>query len=312
MSRDVNWAIFFENNERVADFLNQIVFQGNSSIRAEDIEDVSTKLSFWVRIRGKWDAIRRDRDIVKKVLFGTTIVIADVEPQETIDYGYPLRELGYVFGEYETQARKIRRRNRSRKLTGNNPEAGEVLYSFNRSDRLNPTIVFLLYSGKNTWDGPLSLHDMLEMNELPEEVKRYVSDYKVNLISVRDIPDEKIENTATDLGKVLMYIKNADNLDRVSELFNDERYATLEPDALSIVAEYSHDKRWLNNLEINEKGEYIVCKAFDDIEERGRQQGMHQLLFALYSDGEITIENASKRLNITSEEFLKLYEESLK
>ena len=44
--------------------------------------------------------------------------------------------------------------------------------------------------------------------------------------------------------------------------------------------------------------------------EQGIAQGKYQLLFALYRDGEITIESASKRLNITAEEFLKLYEQS--
>ena len=54
-----------------------------------------------------------------------------------------------------------------------------------------------------------------------------------------------------------------------------------------------------------------MCKAFDDHYESGRQQGIEQgkelLLLALISDGEITIENAAKRMNMTPNEFAKKY-----
>ena len=41
----------------------------------------------------------------------------------------------------------------------------------------------MLYYGEEDWDGPTSLHDMLD---IPEEIKKYINDYQLNIIQVKD------------------------------------------------------------------------------------------------------------------------------
>ena len=63
-----------------------------------------------------------------------------------------------------------------------------------------------------------------------------------------------------------------------------------------------------------------MCKAFDDHFENGRQlgisqgisQGKEMLLIAQIKDGEISIENAAKRMDMTPKEFADKYKLSLK
>ena len=57
------------------------------------------------------------------------------------------------------------------------------LSNLKKTDRLHPVVSLCVYYGENEWDGPFCLTDMLE---IPEKLKPLVSDYKMNLIEVRN------------------------------------------------------------------------------------------------------------------------------
>ena len=46
-----------------------------------------------------------------------------------------------------------------------------------------PVVTLVLYYGEEDWDGPTSLHDMLD---IPEEIKKYINDYRLNIIQIKD------------------------------------------------------------------------------------------------------------------------------
>ena len=49
--------------------------------------------------------------------------------------------------------------------------------------KLNPLITFVLYAGKDTWDGPKTLYDMLDFTDIPETLKEMTSK---ELVKVKD------------------------------------------------------------------------------------------------------------------------------
>ena len=49
---------------------------------------------------------------------------------------------------------------------------------FAKKDRLLPVVTLVLYCGEKPWDGARSLHGMLELDGVPEELKEYVEDYR--------------------------------------------------------------------------------------------------------------------------------------
>ena len=79
---------------------------------------------------------------------------------------------------------------------------------------------------------------------------------------------------------------------------------------VSQIRELSEDEKIRQQCAARADYESRLVSQYNQGIKQGIEQGKYQLLFALYRDGEITIESASKRLNITSEEFLKLYEQS--
>ena len=118
-----------------------------------------------------------------------------------IDYSMPLRCMEYDAGEYEKQVGKIRRKLRKQK--GLSKE--EYLYGFGKDSRLYPVVTFDLYGGKESWDGPESLHDMLDWTDVPEKLKRFVSDYPLHIVKIREF--ENTEVFQTDVKQVFDFIR---------------------------------------------------------------------------------------------------------
>lgn len=307
MNKDVSWKMFFDDNERVADFISCMAFGTSDQINEKDITDVDSQLSMMVRLRDKWIKLNKQRDVVKKIVLGTTILIADIESQELVDYSYPLRELGYIYGEYEGQVRRIKRKNRRLRI---NRTAGEKLYNYNKNDKLNPAVVFLLYSGKEAWDGPRSLHDMLKMDGIPDSFKNFIMNHKINIINIRELSVEQIDKFKTDVGKVFACIKYSENKDQLLNLVkSDEYFNHMDQDAAEVLATYISDSRIIDRVEKTEEGKVDMCKAIDDLiadgREEGREEGQRILIMQLLN-GEITVEEAASDLGIKDEKKTKV------
>ena len=58
------------------------------------------------------------------------------------------------------------------------------LSGMNRSDKIHPIITLIFYYGESPWDGPIRLSDM--MTDIPEELRPFFSDYKINLVQILD------------------------------------------------------------------------------------------------------------------------------
>lgn len=309
MRKDEVYKIFFEDNERVADILN-IYLDDSERISAGDIHEMNSGLIFKIREELAWRNVSKIRDIVRKVAFNTTFIIADIEPQDSVDYSYPLRELSYIYGEYEKQARSIRR---SVRRQPKGLSRGEWLYSFKKENRLNPTVIILLYSGEEAWDGPTELWDMLDMEGVPKGLKSLVMNHKIHMIDVRRLTEDTLKKFKTDVGNVFESISCSDDEELFKTLINNnEYYQNIPEDAYELISAYTNISNQVDKESLrNEDGGYNMCKAFDDHYESGRKEGVSQgkeiILLAQIKDGEITIESAAKRLDMTPEEFMKKY-----
>ena len=56
-------------------------------------------------------------------------------------------------------------------------------------------VTFILYSGKEAWDGPKSLHEIIDFTDLPDELKEMVSDYRIHVIDIRKFNDTGVFRT---------------------------------------------------------------------------------------------------------------------
>lgn len=68
------------------------------------------------------------------------------------------------------------------------------------------TLVF--YVGKDPWDGPMSIYDMLNIpDEMKEWMKNAAPDYQMNLTDARHLSDEDIDQFEGDLKVFLLLLE---------------------------------------------------------------------------------------------------------
>lgn len=262
MKKDGSWRGFFEDPSRFADAVNGFGCNGEQVVTKEDIKDADTRLF----------RSGKERDIVRKVIRGVNYLIIGIEPQETVDYSLPLRNMVYDTSEYERQAAKIRKevREHSEGLS-----KGEYLYGFKKDTRLNPVVTFILYSGEEAWTGPTCLHDILDFTDVPEELRKLIPNYKIHVISVKDIKDTSIFQT--DLRYVLEFLKCAKDKEKLKTLVeNTPYYQNMDEDAYDVIANYANVKKLVEKKDEYKdvQGGMDMCTAIKEMMEDSRREGI--------------------------------------
>ena len=318
MEKDVSWKEYFRDDERYADVINGIGFGGRQLVVGENLEEADTQTIFGglyggrigipVKGRRKLTKKIRTRDMVRKVAFGVSFAIVGLENQELVDYALPLRCMVYDVGEYEKQVGKIRKNLRKQ----NGLRAGEYLYGFKKDSRLYPVVTFVLYGGEKPWDGPERLHEMLDMDGLPEEMRELVADYPLHLVDIRRLKDTGVFKT--DVKQVFDFIRcSGDKKELFKLVQTDESFQSMEEDAYELATNYAGAEELIQVKEEYRKGGKIdMCKALKELlaDERmegrteGRTEGQKELVLRMYLDGSLNVQKACVYLECTQEEFM--------
>ena len=262
MKQDLLAKRYYSDNRRFADLINGIVCNGIPIVKQEDLSEMDTETS-----QGK------RRDLVRKAVFGVNFAVLGLENQEKLDYRLPLRVLGYEAGEYEHQAAEIYREiRRSGRNSDTELSSGEYLYGFRKSDRLHPVITIILYYGEEEWNGSRDLYGILDFQDIPEQIRQYVQNYRIHVIDVR-----RMERT--DLRQVFDLIRFSGNRERLRDLIEQEpAYGKLEEDAFDFASSYVGLRELSKWKEAVREGERFNMKTGfqmyeDEFLERGRAEG---------------------------------------
>ena len=279
MRKDTGWKGFLSDDARYADVINGIGCKGEQVIKEEDLQEMDTQTGMFRGSKfihrfsqlGKGNV--KVRDCLRKVAFGTNFAIIGIENQETMDYSIPLRNMSYDVDAYERQAKKIRKETKKKY---NGLSAGEYLYGFKKDDKLLPAVTFILYSGSKAWEGPKTLHEILDFTDIPEGLKEMVADYQINLVEIRELEDTSVFKT--DVKQVFDFIRCSNDENALKELVEaDDYYKNMEEDAFDVAVQYTNATELIEAKEYYEKdGEVDMCKALTDLIESGRQEGRQE------------------------------------
>lgn len=277
MKKDGSWKDYFEDPARYADAINGFGCNGEQVVKPEDLQEIDTqirsvKIPQFVNstVGRKNNRTLKFRDMARKVAFGVNYVIVGFEGQETVDYSLPLRNMIYDVAEYEKQARKIRKKVRK------NPQelqSGEYLYGFKVDSKLIPVVTFVLYSGENEWTGPTCLHDMIDFADIPKSMQKYVANYAINVISIKDIEDTSMFKT--DLRYVLDFLRFSDDKKKLKQLVETTPYyQSMEEDAYDVVVNYANVKGLIKAKEycVDDGGRMNMCTAIKEMMEDSRNE----------------------------------------
>lgn len=145
----------------------------------------------------------------------------------------------------------------------------EFLSKLRKTDRLHAVMTICVYYGEKEWDGPRSLLDMLT---IPEEWKSLVSDYKFNLIELRKSEHLKFQNSdVKTIFNISRFIYDKE-YDKLNNIYKEQ---TISTELAMVIGAITETQKLIDDaLKLEKKGDRLnMCKALEELEERGRQRG---------------------------------------
>ena len=273
-------------NDVFADIVNVLLFKGEQVVRPEELEDQTPKAIYKAD-----DKIRNiERDVAKKwVKNNIRIACIGLENQTKADPYMPLRVLGYDGVEYQRQLRNLK--------TGGKP---------------SPVVTLVLYFDyQKRWKSSTSLTEALEV---PEILRPYVTDAKINLFEIAWLSNKQVNQFRSDFREVARYFTQMredgeyrpsddelQHIQSVLQLLNvmdrDHRFETAVNERKA-GKEARTMSEWLTRV-INES----EAKGMAQGMAKGMEKGEIKTLADLVRDGILTIGDAAKRANLSVAEF---------
>lgn len=308
---DVILKDFWRQNERFADLFNAVIFRGKQVIKPEDLTERDTDMSGIIQFKGYQETLERTRDVVKKMAYGVEFAVLGIESQQKIHYAMPLRTMLYDSLGYLKEYQGI---TRIRKAERGKMTEDEFLSKMRKEDRLYPIISIVLYYSEKSWDGPTCLKDMIV--EMPEEMERIFSDYKMNLVQIRESEQYTFHNEEVRaVFEISREIFNG-NLDKINERY---RNRDLTPELITVIGKITDSAELVRQGKIEEVAN--MCTALEKWEkeniERGTKRGIEigtnkgiaKMVLTLLNKGK-TVEETADWLDLTEEYVRKVQEES--
>jgi hypothetical protein len=257
---------YWKQKDVFADLFNAYVFGGKEVLKAEGLVEKDTDSSTVLTVDDADISIQATRDLLKVVMSynGVEYAILGLENQDYIHYALPLKIEGYDVYSYDRQYKQKKADYKKfAELTGD-----ERMSGIKKTDRFTPLVTLVIYYGSEPWDGPTCLYDMLA---LPEELKPFVNNFKVNLVEARANNLVFHNQNNEDLFSLLriIYDDTTDRKERRKQIEAYEKDRQIDKSVRMAVAATSKI-----SLQKFEKEENVaMCKLWDEVREDGFMEG---------------------------------------
>ena len=259
ISIDTACKSFFNHNLHFSAFCNAILHGGKDIIHYDQLAPWQSEETTFIADDEDILDIKRQRDAIKKADINGCYAIIGLESQGYVDYTMALRVPIYDLLNYYNQYKNL--------LKGKKPK------------KLIPVTTIVLYVGEKKWTGAKSLKEM--MQKIPKEMEKYVNDWKLIFIDIKEIDTKLIKDEET-----------RNMIEAVKEIYSIEKGKKIESLKLTkeaaITAAAITKNEWLieKAKEIKEREELDMCEALeryakaykDEGELVGKRQTVLQLL----------------------------------
>lgn len=167
-------------NDVFADIMNVLLFDGREVVKEDELTDAQPFSYYKMdgkKVRGQ------ERDVAKFWKNGEIrLSLIGLENQMKTERSMPLRVIGYDGAAYRSQLNQKGKK------------------------RYYPVISLVLYFGtKRHWKKNRSLRDVVIV---PDELGRFVSDYKINVFELAWLTDQQIQAFKSDFREVALFLKS--------------------------------------------------------------------------------------------------------
>lgn len=272
--KDITEKNFEDFEDVFADIVNVLLFKGKRLMKENELESAATKSM--LKIDGKIH--EQERDVSKFWKNGEVrISILGFENQTAPDSLMPLRIMGYDGASYKKQVN-------DKKLKKRYPVATLVLY----------------FGTETKWTAPKNLCGCFE---IPEELKPFVSDYKINVFEIAWLDDNTINMFQSDFKFVAKYFQ-AKRLNKDYEPSNEELKHADELMKLftALTGDNSFEEVYNSSKLNNKKGGFTMDDVIARIENRGKEE----IILRLIESNAGTIEQIAEWVKLPVEEVKKI------
>ena len=268
--KDVSLKTFWRDNEHFADLFNATVFNGKQVLKPDKLTEMDTDVSATIHSKSYNESITRNRDVVKKMSDGVEFNILGLEIQDKTHYAMPLRTMTYDALGYIKEYNDIKKHHKLNKDSFSSHE--EFLSGINKSGRFHPIITLVLYYGESLWDGPTCLSDM--MISMPDNIKAYFSDYKLNLVQILD--SDKYTFYNEDVRDVFNIIRNIYN-DDFDSIYREYESRNVDIDVMELICNITSVPKLMDLCTDTEQGGTVnMCEAMKRFQAECESKGMKE------------------------------------
>lgn len=140
---------------------------------------------------------------------------------------------------YIKEYNNIKNEHKINKEHFNSPEG--FLSGINKDDKFHPVITIVLYYGETPWDGPMCLSDM--MVHMPEHIRPFFSDYKLNLVQILDSDRLPFYNKdVKNLFDIIRYIYKKD----LSSIYEKYQSDIIDYEVIELISVITDNPKLLN------------------------------------------------------------------
>ena len=242
--KDITQKMLERYNDVFADIVNVLLFNGKRIVDEDALID--TPVDSTLKIDGEIHS--QDRDVAKYWKNSQiNIALFGLENQTVPDKLMPMRVIGYDGAEYKKQ-----------------------VLEKNRYKKKYPVITLVLYMGyERNWKYSNSLLDLLEVDE---NLKPYVSDYKINVFEIAFLDREKIELFKSDFRMLADYLYQ---MRTTNSYKGDESNIKHVDEILMLMSAMSGFKNVENIIKVAHERKVCNMKGFFELaEEKGIEKGI--------------------------------------
>lgn len=241
--KDITEKNLEELDDVFADIINVLLFKGERLVQEDELEADTTKSMF--KTDGKIH--EQERDVSKFWKNGEIrISILGIENQTKQDSDMPLRVISYDGASYKQQ-----------------------LLNEKQKKRYPVTTIVLYFGTDKKWNTSKSLYDCFE---IPEKLKPFVNNYKINVFNIAWLSEKTIEMFKSDFKLIAQYFRTK----RLNKKYTGSKEKLQHAnETLKMFSALTGDDTFEKVYNENhlEKGGITMCDVVERIRNEGRVQG---------------------------------------
>lgn len=244
---------FLGDDEVYAAVFNGYFFDGKEVVDSKKLEKADTAYAEAVSTNSKIEKINKYRDNVRRTSLGYLVILA-IEDQDKIHYAMPIRKMLYDALGYSAELTAVGGTQDARSWT-----VDEKMSNVSKGTKVTPIVTVVLYTGEKKWDGPRSLHDMMNIDEV---MRPFVPDYPLYVIDIGhderlSFPNASLEELRTSL--LAIYSNTA-----------DKNESEIDGSIMALAGILTGDYKLYKAA--NYDGRRRMCKVLEERDERIKQE----------------------------------------